>query len=209
MSFNPYAPSQVQEEHLPEAPRSGGWRIEDGRLWAERDACLPMVDPYSGVRADRMTMMRLQVYRRVLWPRFAFLGGIGGSIGAALVGLPENVQVTFGIVGAVGFIAGLATPVLNRGMDLRVFVTHRTRLKQRFWGWTSAGVILFWFVSAFIAVIPPLLPAALLLGLLILRWVKRRIFYYQRAEETFEIGGLHPHAMAFLIQQAHAESHPR
>lgn len=209
MSFNPYAPSQVHEDQVPDAPRSGGWRIEGGRLWAERDACLPMVDPYSGASEDRMTMIRLQVYRRVLWPRFAFLGGIAGSIGAAVAGLPESVQATLGVIGAVGFIAGLATPVLNRRMDLRVFVTRSTRLRQRVWGWAGVVAILFWFVSAFFAFVPPLLPASLLLGLLIARWVRRRIFYYRRAGETFEIGGVHPDAMAILMQHAQAESSPR
>lgn len=197
MSFNPYAPSQVHEEQVAVAPRSGGWRLEGGRLWAERDACLPMVDPYSGVSEDQMTMIRLPVYRRILWPRFAFVGGIAASIGSAAASLPESVQASFGVVGIVGFIAGLVMPVFNRRMDLRIFVTRRTRMKQRLWMWASVAVILFWFSSVFF-LIGPLAPSALLLGLLIVRWVKRRIFYCRRDGDLFEIGGFHPAAMAVL-----------
>lgn len=188
---------------MPEAPSSGGWRIEGGRLWAERDACLPMVDPYSGASEDRMTMIRLQVNRRVLWPRFAFLGGVAASIGAAASSLPESVQASFGVLGLVGLIAGLITPVFNRRTDLRIFVSRRTRLKQRLWGWASVAVILFWFASVFF-VVGQLLPTVLLLGLLIVRWVKRRIFYYRREGELFEIGGFHPAAMAALMNEGQA-----
>lgn len=199
MSFNPYAPSLVEED-VAVAPQSQGWRLEGGRLWVGKDACLPMVDPYSGASEDQMTMIRLPVHRRVLWPRFAFVGGVAGSISAAAASLPENVQASFGVVGLVGFLAGLVTPLFNRRMELRIFVTRRTRMKQRLWGWANVIGILFWFSGMFFTFVGPLLPFLVLLALLIGRWVRRRIFYYRRAGEQFEIGGLHPDAMALLVQ---------
>ena len=203
MSENPYAPSQVDD--VAEAPRPHGWELAEGVLLAEEGAVFPMVDPYTGESEERMTMMRLAVYRRVLWPRWLFAGGLALTIMAAYSGVPDYGAI--GLLAAlVGFIAGIAVPIFNRRLWLTMFVTRRTLSRQRTVDWMIRGMVMlllifffapavFRFAGDWIVVAVAFLILAILIAA---RWGRRRIYHRGRRGERFAIGGLHPRAMEAL-----------
>ena len=139
MSVNPYAPSRVDD--VAEAPRPHGWELADGLLLAEDGAVFPMIDPYTGESDERMTMLRLAVPRRVLWPRWCFGGGLALAIMAGQSAVGDYMVIGW-LLAFIGFIAGCAVPLFNRRLGLDVFVTRRTLARQRATNWILRGLVL-------------------------------------------------------------------
>lgn len=207
MSVNPYAASSVND--VPEAPASHGWEIRDGVLFAEKNATLPMVDPYSGELEERMTLLQLDVRGRTRWPRLLFLGGLLGAIVASFG--PEFGMLADGalVVAFVGLIASLVMPLVTGRSWLQVFVTAATFKRNRLFRWIGrigvAALLLFFLVAGFplggsyaAAILVGLLGFIIILSLLIPMF-QRRIYHKGRSGGLFKIGGVHPRAMEALL----------
>jgi len=203
--LNPYAPSK--SDTVADAPKSSGWEVSGGSLFVIRDAILPMIDPYTGERAERMTLYRLAVRRRLLWARFLTWGCLLAIIfSQALVWIFSS-----GLLGRlciVGFFAGLVAPVFYAPVRLGVFVApssmKRRRLVTRFVvGSALAGLALL--VSLGFAPLQEFVMSllALSLGVMLLtaigaRLFQRRLICVGHENGLFEIRGLHPRALETL-----------
>lgn len=207
MSVNPYAASAVND--VPEAPASHGWEIRDGVLFAEKDAILPMVDPYSGQSEDSMTLIRLDVRGRTRWPRLLFLGGLLGAIVASFgprAGILADGSL---IIAFVGLIASLVMPLVTGRCWLQVFVTAATFKRNRLFRWIGrigiVALLLFFLVAGF--PVGEIYAAAILIGLLgliiilslLIPMFQRRLFHKGRSGDQFRIGGVHPRAIEALL----------
>lgn len=215
MSFNPYAPSAIND--VPEAPASHGWEVRDGMLLVEKDATLPMVDPYSGESEERMTLIKLDVRGRTLWPRLLFLGGLLGAITGSFS--PRGGVLADGgvLLAFVGLVASLLMPLLTGRALLQVFVTAATLKRNRVFRAIGrsgvAALALFFLVAGFegggvaaAAILIGLLGLVLTLSLL-LPMFQRRICHKGKSGSFFKIGGVHPRALeALLVLQDREDS---
>ena len=207
MPVNPYEASAVTEA---EAPMSRGWEIRDGMLLVEKEAILPMVDPYTGGSEDRMILLRVEVRRRDWWPRIVFLICMVGAIMNGLVLVNETMAGNFIGVAVLVFIAGLLIPLFSGRAFLDVFVTSSTYRRHRFFvvgGWLSIVMVLL------LLIMPSHLPvsgkglASIVAGalglafvvLLVLPMFQRRIFHKGRSGGRFRLAGIHPRAMEALL----------
>ena len=207
MPVNPYEAPAVTEA---EAPMSRGWEIRDGMLLVEKEAILPMVDPYTGGSEDRMILLRVEVRRRDWWPRIVFLVCVVAAIVDGLVLVNGITAGHFLAVAVLVFIAGLLIPLFSGRAFLDVFVTSSTYRRHRFFvvgGWLSIFLLVLLFI------VPSNLPvsskglATIFAGalglafvvLLVLPMFQRRIFHKGRSDGRFRLAGIHPRAMEALL----------
>jgi len=209
MSDNPYAPSAVDD--VAEAPASHGWEMVEGRLIVEKEATLPMIDPFTGASEDRMVLFRLAVRRRYLWPRHLFLGGLCLSLASAWMAVGEAIAPLFEAMMAVGLLASVLIPVLSRPAWILVFMTRRTVRREELLKWGAlVGIVL---VLGLVVVVPNIpgisvgvVNALTVLFVVILvvavgsRWLQRRLVYRRYVGERFEIRGLHPKALEAMMR---------
>jgi hypothetical protein len=206
VSDNPYAPSSVADAAM-EAPRSRGWELVEGKLLVEPEAVLPMIDPYTGETADRMTLMRIALRPRALWPRFLFMGGFSLMIFFGLLGFP-GISAFMYLPWVIGFIGGVWTS-LSGSIVVHVFLTERTHRKRRLVHWLlfASGLLAF----VLLLVVPNVPQVADQLGdvvaalwfttvlvAILVRWLRRRLYCRRSPDRRFEMRGLHPRAMELL-----------
>lgn len=204
---NPYAPPGINDP-IRDAPRSRGWELLEGKLLVQPDAVLPMVDPFSGETAERMTMIRISLRPRVLWPRFLFFGSVGLMILAGWTGFTEltpvlNVSVIVGLLAILWFAFSGGTVLIY------VFLTAKTRTRRRLYYWIPLGTIVISYATMAlvprVSEIPPEVGITLVWVLLaalgafmLARVFSRRIYFRKAAPARFEIRGLHRRAMTEL-----------
>ena len=207
MSVNPYAASAVND--VPEAPVSRGWEIRDGMLLVEKDATLPMVDPYSGESEERMTLVQLDVRGRTWWPRILFLGGLLGAIVASFS--PQGRMLADGglVIAFLGLIASLLMPLMTGRSWLQVFVTTATFKRNRVFraiGRIGVVALVLLFLMGSLpmggvqaaAIVMSLFGLVLIFSLLV-PMLQRRIYHKGRSGDRFKIGGVHPRALEALL----------
>ena len=206
MSENPYAPSLV--DPVGEAPRSRGWAMVDGKLLVEPDAVLPMIDPYSGETADRMTLMRTVLRPRVLWPRYLFLGSLGFMVLFGYLGFPA-VSSYFSISILVAIIGAIGTSLIGRSLMVHVFLTRQTRRRQALSYWLLLGTVVLLLSLMFLAAnfsgagdwMLNIISAASLVAIfaaIVIRWRQRRLHWRKGPDHRKEMRGLHPRAIELL-----------
>lgn len=207
MPVNPYEASAVTEA---EAPKSRGWEIREGMLLVEKEAILPMVDPYTGGSEDRMILLRVEVRRRDWWPRIVFLICMVGAIVDGLVFVNGTMAGNFIAVAVLVFIAGLLIPLFSGRAFLDVFVTSSTYRRHRFFvvgGWLSIVVLVLLFIvpsnlsvsgKGFASIVAGAFGLVFVV-LLVLPMFQRRIFHKGRSGGRFRLTGIHPRAMEALL----------
>jgi hypothetical protein len=208
VSDNPYAPSLV--DPVGDAPPSRGWELVDGKLLVEAGAVLPMIDPYSGDTADRMTLMRPVLRPRVLWPRYLFLGSLGfvflfGYLGFPAVASYFSIPILVAIIGAIG------TSLIGSSVMVHVFLTRQTRRRQALTYWLLLGTVVLMLSLMFLAPdfsgegdwILNVIAAASLVALfaaIMIRWRQRRLYWRKGPDHRKEMKGLHPRALELLAE---------
>jgi MFS family permease len=212
VSDNPYAPSLV--DPIGDAPPSRGWDLVNGRLLVEPDAVLPMIDPYSGETADRMTLMRTVLRPRVLWPRYLFVGSLSLSILFAFSGFPKVSQF-FSVAILVALFGGSWTSIVGRSVMIHVFLTRRTRRRQALTYWWLLGTVLLLLLITFFGPsiggdgdwIYDAVGVLAFVGLVTasaIRWLQRRLYWSTGPDHRKELRGLHPRAIELLAKAAAA-----
>jgi hypothetical protein len=166
-----------------------------------------MIDPYTGETAERMTLMRIALRPRVLWPRFVFMGGFAFMILFGYLGLP-GISAFMCLPWIIGFIGG-AWASFSGSIVVHVFLTERTRRKQRSVYWILFASVLLAFVLLLVVPNLPQVPDQLgdvtaavwfttVLVAILTRWLRRRLYCRKRPDRRFEMRGLHPRAMELL-----------
>lgn len=208
VSENPYAPSLV--DPVGEAPPSRGWELVDGKLLVEPDAVLPMIDPYSGETADRMTLMRTVLRPRVLWPRYLFLGSLGFMVLFGYLGFPAASSY-FSISILVAIIGAIATSLIGSSLMVYVFLTRQTRRRQALSYWLLLGTVvlllsLMFLASSFsgagdwILNVIAAISLVTLFAAIMIRWRQCRLYWRKGPDHRREMRGLHPRALELLAE---------
>lgn len=200
---NPYA--APQSAGLPDAPESFGWELVGNRVWVERFAQFPMIDPYSGESDEVMTMNRLTVRFRPLWMsllKWAFIALLILGISS----LMDGVATLVGLLGliVVAVVSALFYPLTG----LKVFFSTRTLKNRAIQYWAFKGCLMLAIVSGLMIGKRRLFPAWLspdwifmialgiwLLGVIWQQIFERRLTCRRRKDGRFEIRGFHPKAL--------------
>lgn len=200
---NPYA--APQSAGLPDAPESFGWELVGNRVWVERFAQFPMVDPYSGESDDVMTMNRLTVRFRPLWMsllKWAF-------IALLLLGTSPLMDGMATLVGLLGLIVVAVVSALFYPLTgLKVFFSTRTLKNRAIQYWAFKGSLMLAILCGLTIGKRRLFPVWLspdwifmialgiwLLGVIWQQIFERRLTCRRRKDGRFEIRGFHPKAL--------------
>lgn len=196
---------------MPNAPESFGWELVGNRVWAERFAQFPMIDPYSGAVEEVMTMNRLSVRFRPLWMsllKWAF-------IALLLLGISPLMDGVATLIGLVGLIVvAIVSALFHPLTGLKVFFSARTLRNRAIQYWVFKGSLMLAVLSGLTIGKRRLFPAWLspdwifmialgiwLLGVIWQQAIQRRLTCRRRKDGRFEIRGFHPKAVAFLAQE--------
>ncbi len=212
---NPYA--APQSAALPDAPESFGWELVEDRVWAEKFAQFPMVDPYSGESDEVMTMNRLTVRQRPIWIiaiRWICIGLIFQPITRLMDGDLSDGMTLLGFAGFfISIIATMFFPICG----LKVFFTGKTLRKHTIQLWTINGFFVIGILTGITAGNSGLLPSRFpptwissvafglwFLGLIWKNLIQHRLSCRRQKDGRFEIRGFHPRALVFLAQEKNA-----
>jgi hypothetical protein len=177
----------------------------------EPEAILPMIDPYTGETAERMTLMRIVLRPRELWPRFLFMGGLSLMILFGFLGFAE-ISAWMYLPLIIGFVGGVWAS-FSGSMVVHVFLTQKTRRERRLVYRLLFTSVLLAFVLLFVVPNVPhlanqfggvitLVWFAVVLVAILTRWLRRRLHCRKLPGLRFEMRGLHPRAMKLLETSA-------
>lgn len=211
---NPYAPPETTSTGVPDAPESFGWEMVGKRVWVEKFAQFPMVDPYSGKTDDVMTMNRITLRYWPAWMtvlRWISLGIILLPLSGAI---EPDLKMAIALAGVLALIVTMIASTFFPITGLKVFFTTKT-LRWR--------VIQHWLVSACFVVgilsgmrvertglpsgdgqVNVVSSAGFCLWILGLIWIyvlRRRLKCRRHKDGRFEIRGIHPKALALLARE--------
>ncbi|WAC20469.1 hypothetical protein OVA24_03630 [Luteolibacter sp. SL250] len=210
MSENPYAPPGRPDDgdEVPDAPLSTGWMLDGGRLMVRQDAQLPMVDPFSGVSEERMTLRSLPIRYSPSWHRMTFAGAVLGLAGGGFFRFPHGLSPFLLISGAAAITLYLISGVFLSSVRIRVFTTRASNLKARMGNLINAMMAVTLASLIFAANSGRIHPAvstgiAMLFGLSLIASISFRMLTWRltcrkKTGDRYEVRGLHPDAFRFL-----------
>lgn len=205
---NPYAPPQTTSAGVPDAPESFGWKLIGNRIWVEKFAQFPMVDPYSGESDEVMTMTRITLRQRPIWLvvlRWILVCVI--FLPAAPL-IDPDLKTTISFIGIAGFAITLIASMFLPLVGLKVFFTSRTLRSRTIQHWTISALFLVGIISGIqfgnsglpsshplLDGIPVIAFGLWFLGLIWKNLIQRRLTCRRRKDGRFEIRGIHPKAL--------------
>jgi hypothetical protein len=207
---NPYAPPATTSAGMPDAPESFGWELEGKRVWVEKFAQFPRIDPYSGATEEEMTMNRLSVRVRPIWvsPLKWVLFAL------VLLGLSPLLHGVATFIGVVGLIVLTIVSARYPLTGLKVFFSGRTLRNRAIRFWVVKGSLMLAFLSGLPVGRGSVFPAWLypdwiftitlgiwLLGVIWQQAFENRLTCRRRKDGRFEIRGFHPKALERLAQE--------
>jgi len=208
---NPYAAPQTVSTGLPDAPESFGWELAGKRVWAEKFAQFPMVDPYSGESEEVMTMNRLTVRHWPLWMtvlRWICIGVIFLPLSGRI---DRDLKSAIALVGVLGLIATMIVSTFFPITGLKVFFTKRTLRMRAIQHWVVGAFFVVGILSGMKVGNSGLLPSRFplnwisgvsfgiwILGLIWKNLILRRLTCRRRKDGHFEIRGFHSKALELL-----------
>ena len=208
---NPYAPPETTSTGLPDAPESFGWEMDGKRVWVEKFAQFPMIDPYSGASEEVMTMNRLSVRFRPLWMsalKWVFIA----LLFLGLSPLLNGVATFIGVVGLIG--VAIVSALFHRLTGLKVFFSAKTLRNRAIQYWVFKGSLMLAILSGLTLGRRRLFPVWLspdwiftitlgiwLLGMIWQQIFERRLTCRHQKDGRFEIRGFHPKALERLAQE--------
>lgn len=205
---NPYAAPQSPSTGLPDAPESFGWELIGNRVWAEKFAQFPMVDPYSGGSDEVMTMNRLTIRQRPLWLVALRWLSVGVFFLPATAWIDRDSRSIVTFAGFAGFVLSLIASMCFPLCGLKVFFTSKTLGIRTLQHWTISAFFLLGILTAIAAGNSGLGPSRFpptwisgvafglwFLGLIWKNLLQRRLTCRRRKDGRFEIRGFHPKAL--------------
>ena len=211
---DPYASPQSISAGAPDAPESFGWELVGNRVWVEKFAQFPMVDPYSGGSDEVMTMNRLTVGLRPMWQLIAFIILFCTFIATLLLPIDQRLKAPIAVGTLLILWVGVLVGMFNPSSTLNVFYGKRTVriqtaqnliLRSLFilgnlfsWSFGNARSL-----SAYLEV--SWLPGTLLIlwisGLIWINLIQRRLTCRRHMDGRFEIRGFHSKALDLMAQR--------
>ncbi len=192
-----YTFNHSSQETLP----AFGWKLAGGKLLVQKEARLPMVDPYSGETAERMWMVKVKVRRRILWQGILALAG-----GALIVWSNPAIGVLLLIV---ALAAAVGASKYGGVASVELFVTQGTMKQARRDSLllVAAGLLMvgakglpgIWEGPDL-----PLVPALIYPGVFLMlvwavrNWRRSKLCFVRRKDGWYELGGLHPRILPTL-----------
>ncbi len=205
---NPYAPPETTSTGMPNAPESFGWELVGNRVWAEKIAQFPMIDPYSGESNDVMTMNRLTVRLRPNWQLALSIILVGTFLVSLLLPIGRELKPSLAIGSLISLLLVVVGGMFYPVSTLNIFCVKRTVRIHAIQEYAIRTIYLLGLglsvkirnsrsLSDFLGAswIPM---AMLVIWLLVLIWrnlLQRRLTCRRRKDGRFEIRGFHPKAL--------------
>lgn len=207
---NPYAPPTAGRDtgDLPDAPKSAGWSLSENAILVRQDAQLPMVDPFTGISEDRMTLRHISIRHSPHWLHAALVVALACILSASFIDLPGGISEALGLTGAAAGLLYLIASLLFSSVRIRVFTGRSSNLKIRisaFLNTASSLTLLAVIGSLSVGTHQPTMAKviAILFGVLIIsslafRFLSRSLKCRRKVGGLHEIRNLHPDALRFL-----------
>lgn len=217
---NPYAPPTTPEngQDLPDAPLSSGWALAGDTILVWQGAQLPMVDPFTGISSDRMTLRLITINYSPSWHRAMIAASIFCFVAGGFFHLPTSViNVLFGIGGITALIYLVPATFFFKGVRLRIFTSTPSNRKIRLGSVLNSAsaftLILLIALGSFDLTHPFVLAGiSMLFGFLLIaaicyRMLSRNLRCHRKIGDRHEIRGIHPDAIGVLVEME--EKRPR
>ncbi|RYD37411.1 MAG: hypothetical protein EOP87_03575 [Verrucomicrobiaceae bacterium] len=211
---NPYAPpaSRAEDGDVPDAPKPSGWILSGDALLVRQDAQLPMVDPFTGVSEERMTLRSIPIRHSPSWRGAALVVGVLGIVGGGFLSLPDGLSPFLLIPGVAAMLFYLVTGIFLSTVRIRVFTTRASDLRGRMGNLINVMMSLTLASLVFAASsgrVPPAVSTgiAVLFGLSFIaaisfRMLTQKLGCRKKTGDRYEIRGFHPEALRFLGEQS-------
>lgn len=206
---NPYAPpAEVSSvEGIPKAPKSFGWRIENGQLWVAASSRLPVIDLFSGLIDETMMLREIEVRYRPWLLRWAPLAAALVILLAGYLREGSFSPSTAILIFAGCWIVAVLISLLLPKCTVRFFLTKQTlRIRKRFGFMMHFSLLMFLVGGAltpqgpsWISLIPQAFGIAWITGLVAGFLFHHRLSCQETHENWFHIQGIHRKAIAYMI----------
>jgi len=209
---NPYAPPTTRGDvaTLPDAPKSAGWSLAGETILARQDAQLPMVDPFTGISEDTMTLRHISIRHSPRWLHGSLVVALACILCAGFIDLPGGLAEALGFTGAAAGLLYLVAGIFLSSVRIRVFTGRSSNLKisiSAFLNTATSLTLLALIGSVSVGSDHPTMTKviAILFGVHIissiaLRFRSRSLKCCRIIGGHHEIRGIHPEALRFLAE---------